>query len=248
MPDRSQVLIVDDDPNVRAMLTEYLGDHEFEAIAVDGGPAMREALARQVPQVILLDLHLQGEDGISLARYLRERHSTPIIMVTAASDMVDRIVGLEIGAADYIAKPFDPRELLARVRSVLRRTVPQARTDPPPAPAPTDGGMRRIAVGRCWLEVDSRRLLDDSNEEVALTAMEFEVLCALCSNPNRILSREQLLQHSRSRELGPFDRSVDICIARLRRKIEVDPAKPRAIRTARGAGYSFEPASGSADG
>jgi two-component system phosphate regulon response regulator OmpR len=231
-----KVLIVDDDAEIRTVLTEYLTSHDFEAVAVDSGAAMRAALQTSVPDVVLLDLALPGEDGLSLARYLRERHPVGIIMITGASETVDRIIGLEVGADDYIGKPFDPRELRARIRSVMRRL--SAGTALPAGPA-----KPRLTIGRCTLDVAARQLFDRNGAEVALTAMEFDLLKAFIDHPNQVLSRDRLLTLTRNREWEPFDRSIDIRITRLRRKIEDDPENPRAIRTVRGAGYMYVPGS-----
>jgi two-component system phosphate regulon response regulator OmpR len=230
-----KVLIVDDDAEIRSVLTTYLGSHDYEAVAVDSGAAMRASLQTSVPDVVLLDLALPGEDGLSLARYLRERHSVGIIMITGASDTVDRIIGLEVGADDYIGKPFDPRELRARIRSVMRRLQPAAAGG---------GGVAnpRLGIGRCTLDVAARQLFDREGAEVTLTAMEFDLLKAFLDHPNQVLSRDRLLTLTRNREWEPFDRSIDIRITRLRRKIEDDPENPRAIRTVRGAGYMYVPA------
>jgi two-component system phosphate regulon response regulator OmpR len=229
-----RLLVVDDDADVRHMLTEYLGAHGYEVDSAANGAAMRAALAAQVPDAVLLDVGLPGEDGLTLARYVRQHHPIGIIMVTAAGGVVDRIVGLEVGADDYIAKPFDPRELLARVRSVLRRT--EGRGERPAAAA---GARRRI--GRCTLDMQSRQLFDESGADVAITAMEFDLLRTFIEHPNQVLSRDRLLTLTRNREWEPFDRSIDIRIARLRRKIEVDPDNPLALRTVRGAGYMYVP-------
>ena len=238
MKDTGRLLVVDDDPTVRAMLVEYLSGHRFEVQAVDSGSAMRAEIERNLPDLILLDVRLPGEDGITLARFLRERYDVGIIMVTASGDVVDRVVGLEVGADDYVAKPFEPRELLARVRSVLRRmqAKPQAApADPGPVPA------TRQRIGRCELDVDSR-LLFENGEEVPMTAMEIELLREFLASPNRVLSRDQLLMRTRNREWEPFDRSIDIRIGRLRRKIEPDPGgEPRCIRTVRNGGYMYVP-------
>jgi DNA-binding response OmpR family regulator len=228
------VLVVDDDPAVRKMLVEYLSAHGYEVRQAASGEAMRAELARAAPAVVLLDIGLPGEDGLTLARYLRERHDVGIIMVTGAGDVVDRVAGLEVGADDYIAKPFDPRELRARIKSVLRRLEGKQQA--------TSKAQPRVAVGRCLLDLKSRTLSDAKGREIPITAMEFELLKALIDHPNQVLSRDQLLTLTRNREWEPFDRSIDIRITRLRRKVEEDPAHPRAIRTVRGAGYMFIPA------
>lgn len=246
MAPSTRLLIVDDDPSVRAMLREYLGNHGFAVSEAGSGEEMRAALDSQLPDLVLLDLRLPGEDGITLARFLRERYDVGIIMVTGSGDAVDRIVGLEVGADDYVAKPFDPRELLARVRSVLRRIQarpPEAAAAASPSPiAPIQTTTPRQPVGRCTLDVHARRLFDGSGEELPLTAMEFELLKVFLANPNRVLTRDQLLLNTRNREWEPFDRSIDIRIGRLRRKIEPEDAgEPRFIRTVRNAGYMFVP-------
>jgi len=232
-----RVLVVDDDAEVRGMLVEYLSTSGYEVSAAADGAAMREALARARPEVVLLDVNLPGEDGLSLARFLREHHDLGIIMVTAAGEVVDRIVGLEMGADDYVAKPFDLRELRARLKSVMRRV--QGRSAAPPGPAA--GARDRVPVGQCLLDLKSRQLFDRDGRDIALTAMEFDLLKAFVEHPNQVLSRDQLLTLTRNREWEPFDRSIDIRIARVRRKVEADPDNPRAIRTVRGAGYMFVP-------
>ncbi len=248
MEPTSRLLVVDDDPSIRTMLVEYLSSHRFAVQAVDSGSAMRAEIERDLPDLILLDLRMPGEDGIALARFLRERYDVGIIMVTASGDVVDRVVGLEVGADDYIAKPFEPRELLARVRSVLRRMQAKAQAPAEESGAVVTAGASaqeastpRQYIGRCQLDVDSRRLFD-GEEEVPITAMEFELLRVFLANPNRVLSRDQLLMRTRNREWEPFDRSIDIRIGRLRRKIEPDPTgEPRCIRTVRNGGYMYVP-------
>jgi two-component system OmpR family response regulator len=212
----TRVLVVDDDPAIRNMLAEYLGAHGYEVALAASGAAMRAEIERASPAVVLLDIGLPGEDGLTLARYLRERHQVGIIMVTGAGDVVDRVAGLEVGADDYIAKPFDPRELRARLKSVLRRLEKTESVKPQTA--------LRVSIGRCFLDMKARSLADAKGREIPIT------------------SRDQLLSMTRNREWEPFDRSIDIRITRLRRKVEEDPAHPRAIRTVRGAGYMFIPA------
>jgi len=179
-------------------------------------------------------VRLPGEDGLTLARWLRERHDVAIIMLTAAGEVIDRVVGLEVGADDYIGKPFDLRELLARMKSVLRRAE-KSRA------GPAAGTSRRVAFGQCQLDLDRHQLIGANGEDIALTAMEFDLLRAFAEHPNRVLSRDQLLTLTRNREWEPFDRSIDIRIARLRRKIEDDPDNPKTIKTIRGSGYIFIP-------
>jgi two-component system phosphate regulon response regulator OmpR len=243
MDPRARLLLVDDDPSVRAMLREYLEGHGFAVDEAASGAQMRERLEAELPDVVLLDLRLPGEDGLTLARYLRERYDLGIIMVTASGDVIDRVVGLEVGADDYLAKPFDPRELLARLKNVLRRLQGRpgaGAAGDVPSPAPSSAARQR--VGRCELDIESRRLFEIGGGEVAITAMEFELLRVFLGNRNRVLSRDQLLMHTRKREWEPFDRSIDIRIGRLRRKVEPEPGgEPRCIRTVRNAGYMYVP-------
>lgn len=233
-----RILLVDDDADVRAMLGEYFGQHGFDVAEADGGAALRAALAVAVPDIVLLDLRLGGEDGLELARFLRQHYRLGIIMVTAAGELVDRVVGLEMGADDYVAKPFEPRELLARVKGLMRRLQPGPAATPPPEAAALAEGMR---VGFCRLDLRSHRLFDGAGEEVPLTMMEFELLRVFVEHPNQVLSRDQLLTLTRNRDWEPFDRSIDIRVARLRRKVEPDAERPRLIRTVRGAGYMYVP-------
>ena len=235
-----RILIVEDDVSVREMLAEYLGTHGYEAVQADGGTVMREAVEKSLPDVVLLDVNLPGEDGFTLARFLRERYDVGIIMVTGSADLADRVAGLEVGADDYVVKPFELRELRARVKSVMRRM--QAR--PPASPAAEPPGpsvSSRVRVAACAFDVASHQLFAVDGREIPLTGMEFDLLKAFVERPNQVLNRDQLLTLTRDREWEPFDRSIDIRIARIRRKIEADPEHPEAIRTVRGAGYMFVP-------
>lgn len=241
MEAHARLLVVDDDPSVRTLLRDYLEGHGFDVVQAGSGQQMRDELARGVPDAVLLDIRLPGDDGLVLARYLRERYELALIMVTASGDVVDRVVGLEVGADDYIAKPFDVRELLARLKSVLRRT--KARQDAAPAPSGiATPPSKRQRFGRCEIDLESHRMFDAGGSEVTITPMEYELLTTFLANPNRVLTRDQLLMQTRNREWGPFDRSIDIRIGRLRRKVEPDPGgEPRCIRTVRNAGYMFVP-------
>lgn len=232
---RSRILVVEDEAEVREMIADYLEAHGFVVIPA-AHAAAAEALVDQA-ELILLDVNMPGESGISFARRLQARTPrTPLIFVTAIGETIDRVVGLELGADDYVAKPFDPRELVARIRAVLRRIAS------PPAPAPpTD---HDVAMGNCRLDLAACRLTGPDGQPVPLTAMEFDLLAAFARHPNRALSRDQLLDLAHSRGPEPFDRSIDIRITRLRRKIEADPAHPQAIRTVRGIGYMFVPGGG----
>ena len=230
-----RILIVDDDEAIRETTGDYLSGHGFRTAFAADGRQMREQVAAERPDVVLLDLNLPGEDGLSLTRWLRANHDLSIIMVTGAGEVVDRVVGLEVGADDYLAKPFDLRELRARVNSVLRRNRPASAT----ASAPAAPAGEKVRVGRCLLNLATHQLTDEGGAEVPITGMEFDLLRVFIEHANRVLSRDQLLTLTRNREWEPFDRSIDIRIARLRKKIEPDPENPSAIRTVRGAGYMF---------
>ena len=233
MDPRATILIVDDEPEVRSVLEEYFGKHGYAAIGAESADVAKAAAARQPIDLALVDIHMPGEDGLSLARHLRERYAKiGIVMLTSAGTVVDRIVGLEMGADDYVPKPFDPRELLARVKSVLRRTSAAARADL---------GAARVRIGRCVLDVAAHRLTDEKGSEVTMSPLEFDLLKALAQHPNRALSRERILNLHRQQDWDPFDRSVDLRIMRLRKKIEPDPDRPRFIRTIRNEGYMFVP-------
>ncbi|MDQ4061305.1 MAG: response regulator [Pseudomonadota bacterium] len=236
----ARIVVVDDESEIRAIVAEYLAKHGFAVRTADGGPALRALLAESPADIVMLDIAMPGEDGLSLARHLREQGGMGIIMLTAAGESVDRIVGLEVGADDYITKPFDLREVLARVRSLARRLS---------APAPAGEAQAKlrpdeVRLGRRVLDLSSRRLRDLDGTEIPLTAMEFDLLQAFATRPNRVLSRDQLLDLAHGRDPEPFDRSIDIRIARIRRKIEDDPAKPSVIKTIRGVGYMFVPSEG----
>ena len=226
-----KILVVDDDADLRWMVEKYLSKHEFEITLAEDGEKMRAALEQQSFDLAILDINLPGEDGLSLARYLRANYQIGIIMLSAAAEVFDRIVGLEMGADDYVTKPFEPRELLARVKSVLRRL--QGVTERAQA------SDARLRFGEYRLDLEAHQLLDKNDTAVALTSMEFDLLKAFAENPNKVLDRDRLLSLSHNRDWDPFDRSIDIRITRLRRKIEVEPSRPQIIKTVRGAGYIF---------
>ena len=240
MGEQVTILVVDDDPDIRELLEDYLGDQGYKVVALATADAFRQALTEHDPDVVLLDVGLPGEDGLSLARHVREHIDVGIIMVSGAGETIDRIVGLEVGADDYLAKPFDPRELLARVKSVVRRYKHQP--EKVKAEASRDGGTpHRLRFGVGLLDLDSCQLFDAEGKEIPITAMEFELLKVFAERPNRPLSRDQLLNLTQNRDWDPYDRSIDIRIARLRRKIEPDPEKPVFLKTVRGMGYMFVP-------
>lgn len=241
-PDR--IVIVDDDVATRTMVGDYLTGHGFEAVLCDGTPSLRQSLAMATPALVILDLNMPGEDGLAALRYLRATADVPVIMLTATSSVIDRVVGLELGADDYLAKPCELRELLARVRSVLRRANGRARgPEAPAAPAPTSSlpPNPTVRFGTKRLDLAAQVLLDDEDVEHALTASEFALLKAFSENPRRVLTRERLLDLAQARDAEAFDRAIDVRIARIRRKIEPDPSHPRTILTVRGGGYVFKP-------
>jgi two-component system, OmpR family, phosphate regulon response regulator OmpR len=237
---RHHVAVVDDEDDLRRSVSEYLELQGFMVSQAADGPGLRALLAAGSIDLVLLDLRMPGEDGISILRGVREHFGVPVIMVTAIGDPIDRIVGLEVGADDYVVKPFELRELLARIRTVLRRAAASSVITAPVrrevGPAPD-----RVRLGRLELDLAARRLLEPDGKEVPLTSMEFDLLNVLLRNPNRVLSRDQLLAQAHNDSWEPFDRSIDIRIARLRKKVERDPANPEAIRTVRGVGYMFVP-------
>jgi len=226
-----RILVVDDDSDLRWMVEKYLSKHEFTVTLAEDGEKMREILEQETFDLAILDINLPGEDGLSLARYLRSNFQIGIIMLSAAAEVFDRIVGLEMGADDYVTKPFEPRELLARVKSVLRRSQETSERE-------VESGSR-VKFGDYLLDLDGHQLLDKDEQAVSLTSMEFDLLKAFAENPNKVLDRDRLLSLSHNRDWDPFDRSIDIRITRLRRKIEAEPSKPQIIKTVRGAGYIF---------
>jgi two-component system OmpR family response regulator len=240
MTDPLHVLIVDDEPRIRNMLRRYLVEEGFEVSDAGDGAGMRAVLAREVIHLVLLDLMMPGEDGLSLARYIRQHSEIPIIMLTGKGDLIDRVVGLETGADDYIPKPFELREVLSRIRAVMRRAGPRvAPSASVPAPA-TSGNASKVLVFEGWrLDVLRRELRRQTGDLVPLTAGEFELLCAFARHPNRVLNRDQLIDLVKGREWAAYDRGVDTQVMRLRKKIEADPSNPSLIKTVRGSGYVF---------
>ncbi|TAJ40565.1 MAG: response regulator [Reyranella sp.] len=233
MMQQPSILLVEDDAFQRKAAETYLVNHDLRVIAVENGAQMRRQISRAMPDLVLLDVQLPGqEDGFALARWLRESNTrVGIIMLTAAGDAVDKVLGLESGADDYVAKPYEPRELLARCKSVLRRSVNKS----------TPSRLERVRMGDFTLDLTRRLLLDAAGQDVALTSGEFDVLKIFAENPNRPLSRDWLLETTSHRSRDPFDRAIDLRITRIRRKIEPTPEKPTVIRTVRGVGYMFVP-------
>ncbi len=231
------ILVVDDDPRIRTMLRRYLVEEGFRVSEVPDGGAMRAALEADPADLVLLDLMMPGEDGLSLARHIRQHSDIPIIMLTGKGDLIDRVAGLEAGADDYIAKPFHLREVLARIRTVLRRGRTAAAA-PTVEAAPAGEGETLVFQG--WrLDLVRRQLRRPDGQVVALTAGEFDLLRAFAANPNRVLARDRLMNLVKGEDWAAFDRAVDAQVVRLRKKIEADPSKPVLIKTVRGAGYVF---------
>ena len=235
MSQGQHIFVVDDEAAARDMIGDYLKMHGFGVTLCDGGTSLRKALTREKPDLIVLDLNMPEEDGLSIIRSLKRESRVPIIMLTATASPIDRVVGLELGADDYIAKPCELRELVARIRSVLRRSTAASE------PAPSTAIGQEVRFGTKWLNLETRVLRDENGVEQALTTSEFNLLKAFAENPKRVLTRERLLDLANARDPDAFDRAIDVRITRIRRKIEPDPDHPRIIRTVRGAGYVFSP-------
>ncbi len=240
----AHIAVVDDEPDIRHLLSTYLEAQGYRVTALHAGRALLELMPADPPQVVLLDLGLPGEDGFGIARQLREHWQCGLLIVTGRGDAVDKVVGLEVGADDYVTKPFDLRELLARVKAVLRRVAPPQPAPAAPAhvPAPAAPAARAMLSFAGWrYDRAARLLLDPQGAEVALTAGEFDLLGVFLDHPGRVLTRDFLLEHTRGREAGPFDRTIDVQVGRLRKKLEADPQDPRIIKSVRGAGYVLVP-------
>jgi DNA-binding response OmpR family regulator len=225
------IVLVEDDEDIRRLVRDLLAREGFAVEVADTAVAFDQVLARRRPDLVVLDLMLPGEDGLSICRRLRSRGGVPILMLTAKSDPVDRVVGLEMGADDYVTKPFDPRELLARVRALLRRSRSHGESEP----------SRRYAFEGLVIDLDARRLATESGKAIALTSAEFELLACFVVRPRRVLSRDQLLDWTRGRNADPFDRTIDMTISRLRKKVEAAVPGLSLITTVRNNGYLFVP-------
>jgi DNA-binding response OmpR family regulator len=232
-----RILVCDDELDVRELLQEYLQKRGFMVSTAAQGKELRDALEKQKIDLIVLDINMPGEDGLSILRSLRPANPTPIIMLTAAGEVVDRIIGLEMGADDYLGKPVDLRELEARVKAVLRRKAEPEKAEP-------RGKARSARFGEYQLDIEAAKLLANDGSEVPLTAMEFSLLRVFAENRGRALTRDQILEQAHDRSWDPFDRSIDIRISRIRRKVEANPEKPRIIKTVRGIGYIYDPDGG----
>jgi len=233
MTEKARIIICDDEEPMREMLEELLTDEGYAVTTARDGADLRRLVPQVRPDLVICDLKMPGEDGLSLTRWLRSETHAAVLMLTGMGSVVDRVVGLEMGADDYLGKPFEPAELRSRIKAVLRRTMaPVLANGRPPA---------RIRVGRCVVDLEQKSMFDDKGEKVPLTAMEFDLLYIFITHAKRVLTRDQLLDLAHHQRWDPFDRSVDIRVTRLRKKIEVDPAKPRVLRTVRGEGYMLLP-------
>lgn len=235
MTEPTTILVCDDERDVREMLQEYLTKRGFEIIPAGNSEELRAALEKASVDLILLDINMPGEDGLTTLRTLRTDNQVPVVMLTAAGEVIDKIVGLEMGADDYLAKPVDLRELEARIKAVLRR-----KSEPEAKPARGDAPAT-AAFGAFTLDLTAAKLHNGDGDEVPLTAMEFNLLSLFARNKGRVLNRDQILEQAHDRSWDPFDRSIDIRISRLRRKIEPNPQKPQIIKTVRGIGYIYDP-------
>ena len=235
----AHIAIVDDEPDITALLGVYLRSHGYRITELHHGGALMALMEQDAPALVLLDLGLPGEDGLAIARKVRECGRVGLVIVSGRGDAVDRVVGLEIGADDYITKPFDLRELLARVKAVLRRTAPASPSVDTPATAGSGSNGHRDGLCFAGFTLDraARHLLAADGNEVALTSGEFDLLTVFALHPGRVLSRDFLLEHTRGRAAAPLDRTVDVQIGRLRKKLEVDPQQPQILKSVRGAGY-----------
>ncbi|MCB4379213.1 response regulator [Synechococcus sp. MU1644] len=231
----AHILVCDDEIDLREMLQEYLGKRGYKVSGAAGGDELRDVLSVSPVDVIIMDINMPREDGLSILRSLRPNDTTPVIMLTAAGDVIDRIIGLEMGADDYLGKPVDLRELEARIKAILRREAISG------GAAATKTDIHRAVFGEYVLDKDAAKLLAPDGTEVQLTAMEYSLLKVFAENKGRVLNRDHLLEQAHDRSWDPFDRSIDIRISRLRRKLETNPEKPKIIRTVRGIGYLYDP-------
>jgi two-component system OmpR family response regulator len=236
----THIAVLDDEVDITQLLAGYLQSHGFRVTQLHNGAALMDTMREDPPALVLLDLGLPGEDGFGIARQLREHWRCGLVIVTGRGDAVDKVVGLEVGADDYVTKPFDLRELLARIKAVLRRLAPLP--TPVVGAAPPAAARSRLRFAGWLLDVDARRLINEQAQEVALTSGEFDLLCTFAQHPGRVLSRDFLLEATRGREAAPFDRTIDVQVGRLRRKLEPDAVEPQIIKSVRGAGYILVPA------
>jgi DNA-binding response OmpR family regulator len=233
MTEKARIIVCDDEAPMREMLEEFLTDEGYSVSVAKDGPELRQMVPTLRPDLVICDLKMPGEDGLSLTRWLRAESHAAVLLLTGMGSVMDKVVGLEMGADDYLPKPFDPAELRSRIRAILRRTM--SATMPHGRPA------NRMRLGRCVFDVEERCLFDEAGERVTLTAMEYDLLHAFVSHPRQMLTRDRLLDLAHHARSEPFDRSIDVRVTRLRKKIEFDPAKPRVLKTIRGEGYMLIP-------
>ena len=233
MTEKARIIVCDDDVAISKMLAELLGDEGYTVTAATDGPSLRMLVPKIRPDLVICDYRMPGEDGLSLTRWMHDEGHCAVMMLTAMGSTTDRVLGLEMGADDYIVKPFEPAELRSRVKAILRRTMG--------AKAQTGRPSKRVRVGKCVLDLEMKTLFDDAGKRVPLTSMEFDLLHTFVSHPRRPLNRDTLLELAHQRPWDPFDRSIDNRIARLRKKVERDHAKPAVLKTVHGEGYMFVP-------
>ncbi len=229
MSEKARIIVCDDEEPMREMLEELLTDEGYAVTTAKGGAELRQLVPKVRPDLVICDLKMPGEDGLSLTRWLRSESHCAVLMLTGMGSVLDRVVGLEMGADDYLPKPFEPAELRSRIKAILRRTMTPVHAHGRPS--------NRVRIGRCVLDIEQKTLFDENGDKVALTSMEFDLLYTLVTHAKRVLSRDQLLEMAHHQRWDPFDRSIDIRITRLRKKIEIDPSKPQVLRTVRGEGY-----------
>lgn len=234
MTEKARIIVCDDEAEMREMLEEFLTEQGYAVTVANGGAELRRLVPEVRPDLVICDLKMPGEDGLSLTRWLRSESHAAVLMLTGMGSVMDRVIGLEMGADDYLAKPFEPAELRSRIKAILRRTMSPALATQGRPPA-------RLKVGRCVVDLELKTMFDEAGEKVPLTSMEYDLLYTFITHAKRVLNRDQLLEMAHHQRWDPFDRSVDIRIARLRKKIEVDPSKPRVLKTVRGEGYMLIP-------
>ena len=234
MTEKARIIVCDDEAPMREMLEEFLTDEGYSVTVASNGADLRRLVPQIRPDLVICDLKMPGEDGLSLTRWLRAESHAAVILLTGMGSVMDKVVGLEMGADDYLPKPFEPAELRSRIKAVLRRTMSASHAVQGRPPA-------RLKVGRCVVDLELRTMFDESGAKISLTSMEFDLLQTLITHARRVLSRDQLLEMAHHSRWEPFDRSIDIRIARLRKKIEFDPGKPCVLKTVRGEGYVLIP-------
>lgn len=239
MDQATSILVCDDETHLREMVGEYLVERGFRVLEAANADDMHKLVGCDRVDLVILDVNMPGQDGLTALRTMRNTSDVPVIMLTAASEVIDRVVGLEMGADDYLGKPVDLRELEARIKAALRRRPGELTAADETGTPDIPRAVGQVAFGKCQLDLDGAKLLGDDGNEIPITAMEFSLLRVFSENRGRVLNRDQLLEQAHDRDWEPFDRSIDLRISRIRRKIEINPTKPEIIRTVRGIGYIF---------